>query len=165
MTQLSSIQTKKPLKTFRFARVSLQLVRERTFTITAPQITCPFDVANVVTKAMKKQHGLDSRESLFVIHLNTPNRVLAIEPVATGSTNTTGVVISEIFRGALVNGATAIILAHNHPGGDPTPSPEDVQITRRVIEVGQMLGLEVLDHIVFTDMKHVSLKERGLAFG
>ncbi len=81
-----------------------------------------------------------------------------------GNVNTSVIRVSEIFKEAIRENATAIIIVHNHPSGDPTPSPEDVHVTERIIEAGQLLDVEVLDHIVIGDQRYVSLKERGLAF-
>jgi DNA repair protein RadC len=72
--------------------------------------------------------------------------------------------VAELFREAVRENATAMIVAHNHPSGDPTPSPEDVQVTRSIVEAGSLLGVEVLDHLVIGHQRYVSLKELGLGF-
>jgi DNA repair protein RadC len=104
------------------------------------------------------------QEQLRVVLLDTRNRVLAVTTVYVGSLNTSVVRISELFREAIRRNAAAVIIVHNHPSGDPTPSPEDVALTRNVIAAGQLLDIEVLDHLVIGQQRFVSLKERGLAF-
>lgn len=125
-----------------------------------PQITSPADVANLL---MLEMGGLE-QENLRTLLLDTKNRVLGSPTVYVGSVNCSIVRVSEIFREAVRQNATALILAHNHPSGDPTPSPEDVEVTRSVVEAGSLLGIEVLDHLVIGHQRFVSLKERGLGF-
>ncbi|MPM27171.1 hypothetical protein SDC9_73681 [bioreactor metagenome] len=72
--------------------------------------------------------------------------------------------VGELFRSAIQKNAASIILAHNHPSGDPTPSPEDIALTRSVIQAGKLLDIELLDHIVIGNARYVSIKEKGLAF-
>jgi DNA repair protein RadC len=72
--------------------------------------------------------------------------------------------VGEVFREAIRQNSAAIIVAHNHPSGDPSPSPEDVNVTREIIRAGQLLDIEVLDHLIIGQQRFVSLKERGLAF-
>jgi DNA repair protein RadC len=90
--------------------------------------------------------------------------VLATPTVYVGSLNTTWVRVSEVFRDAIRQNAAALIVAHNHPSGDPSPSPEDVALTREIISAGKLLDIEVLDHLIIGHQRFVSLKERGLAF-
>ncbi|NLF49917.1 MAG: DNA repair protein RadC [Leptolinea sp.] len=126
-----------------------------------PVIKSPADAANLVQYDML---GLP-QENLWVLLLDTRNRVLKIEKLYQGSLNSSTVRIGELFKAALTNNAASIILAHNHPSGDPTPSPEDVALTRAAREAGRLLDVEVLDHIVIGQNKFVSLKDRGLGFG
>ncbi len=104
------------------------------------------------------------QENLWVFLLDTRNRVLKIEKLYKGSLNASTVRIGELFKAALTNNAASIILAHNHPSGDPTPSPEDVALTRAAQQAGRLLDVEVLDHIVIGHNKFVSLKDKGLGF-
>ena len=99
-----------------------------------------------------------------VLLLNTKNQVLAMPEVYKGSVNTTQVRLSELFREAIREGCPAIIVVHNHPSGDPTPSRDDIEMTRELIEAGKLLDIEVLDHIVIASRGIVSLRERGLGF-
>jgi DNA repair protein RadC len=127
-----------------------------------PVISSPADAANLL---MYNMAGLD-QEHLFVILLDTRNRVLGRpQEIYHGSLNTSLIRVGELFREAIKVNAAALIVAHNHPSGDPSPSPEDVAVTRAVVEAGKLLDIEVLDHLVIGRHRFVSLKERGLGFG
>ena len=97
--------------------------------------------------------------------LNTRNHVQKIESVYRGSLNTSQVRVGEVFKAAIRVNAAAIIVVHNHPSGDPTPSPDDLAITRAIVEAGKLLDVQVLDHLVIGQGRFISLKERGLGFG
>jgi DNA repair protein RadC len=125
-----------------------------------PVINSPADAATLVQYEM----ALLDQEYLKVILLNTRNRVLDIVEVYHGSVNSSQVRIAEVFRPAIQRMAPAIIVCHNHPSGDPTPSPDDVSITRAIVSAGKLLDIECLDHIVVGGNHWVSLKERGLGF-
>jgi len=105
------------------------------------------------------------QEHFAVLLLNARNRIMG-EPVELyrGSVNTAQVRVGEVFRDAIRLNASGLIACHNHPSGDPSPSLEDVAITKAIIEAGKLLGIEVMDHIVLGHHRFVSLKERGLAF-
>jgi len=105
------------------------------------------------------------QEELWALMLNTKNLLTHTAMIYRGSVNMVTVRMAEIFRSAVRVNATAVILGHNHPSGDPTPSPEDVQMTHSVNEAGQILGIELLDHMIVGNGSWVSLKERGLGFG
>jgi len=125
------------------------------------QITSPADAAGLL------RHEMDAldQEHLVVITLDGKNRVLSRDTLYIGNVNTSVIRISEIFRLAIRQNAPAIIISHNHPSGDPNPSPEDVRVTRQIVEAGKMLDIDVLDHLVIGHQRYVSLKERGLGFG
>jgi DNA repair protein RadC len=125
-----------------------------------PQITSPADVASLLMLEM----GHLEQENLRALLLDTKNRVLGSPTIYIGNVNSSIIRVGEVFREAVRQNATALILAHNHPSGDPTPSPEDVRVTRSVVEAGVLLGIEVLDHLVIGHQRFVSLKERGLGF-
>lgn len=127
----------------------------------AAAINSPEDAAELVRYEMQ---GL-IQENLWVILLDTRNRMIAVEKVYVGSLNASMVRVGELFRAALQRSAASIILAHNHPSGDPTPSPEDTSLTRAVVEAGKLLNVEVLDHLVIGHNAFVSMKEKGLGFG
>ena len=96
--------------------------------------------------------------------MDTRNRMLGDETLYVGTLNASHIRIGEVFRDAIKRNCAAIIVAHNHPSGDPTPSPEDVEVTRQLIEAGKMLDIEVLDHLIIGQQRFVSLRERGLGF-
>ncbi len=120
--------------------------------------------------------GLLEQEQLWVILLNTKNYIVdtcagaGIVRLYQGSTNASLVRVAEVFRDAIRRNCTAIIIAHNHPSSDPSPSPEDVRLTRQIRDAGQILdtcagaGIELLDHLIIARHRWVSLKERGLGF-
>jgi DNA repair protein RadC len=103
-------------------------------------------------------------EALRVILLDTRNQVLETREIYRGSVNTAQVRAADVFKPAVRNNATALIIVHNHPSGDPTPSPDDVAVTRELVKAGEMIDVKVLDHIVIGRGRHVSMKERGLGF-
>ena len=100
-------------------------------------------------------------EHFIVMLLNTKNRVTAVSPVSTGSLNASIVHPRELFQRAILGNAASLILAHNHPSGDPTPSPEDIELTKRLVDAGKLLDISVLDHIIIGDGCFASLKEKG----
>ena len=104
------------------------------------------------------------QEQLRLILLDTRNQVLRTPTLYVGSLNTTVIRVGELFRAAIRENAAAFIVAHNHPSGDPAPSPEDIAITRQIVQAGKLLDVEVLDHIVIGHNRFVSLKQRGLGF-
>ncbi|RMG95216.1 MAG: JAB domain-containing protein [Chloroflexi bacterium] len=125
-----------------------------------PRVTSPADAANLLMSEMM----FLEQEHLRVILLNTRNQVLATPTIYKGSLNSSVVRIAEVFRPAIRQNAAALIVAHNHPSGDPSPSPEDVRVTQQLVEAGKLLGIELLDHIIIGRQRYVSLKERGLGF-
>jgi DNA repair protein RadC len=126
-----------------------------------PRVSSPGDAANLLMPRMKDL----LQEELHVVLLNTRNRVLATQAIYRGSLNTSVVRINEVFRPAIEASAAAIIVAHNHPSGDESPSPEDISVTRQLVEAGKLLDIEVLDHLIIGNGRFASLKERGLGFG
>ena len=105
------------------------------------------------------------QEHLRVLLLDTRNHLMDIVEVYKGSVNSSQVHVGEIFKAAVRRNAPSIIVVHNHPSGDPTPSPDDVAVTRALVQAGKLLDVEVLDHLVIGQGRFVSLKERGLGFG
>lgn len=124
------------------------------------QIRSPTDVAQLMQLEMSH---LD-QEQLRAICLDTKNRVQKVHIVYVGSVNTALIRIGEVFKEALKLNSTAIIVVHNHPSGDSTPSAEDVLVTRQIIEAGQLLDIDVLDHLVIGQGQFTSMRERGLGF-
>lgn len=126
-----------------------------------PSITSPADAAALVLYDMAALE----QEHLRLILLNVRNRVLDIVDVYKGSVASSQVHIGELFKHAVRRNAVGIILVHNHPSGDPTPSPEDIALTRQVVQAGKLLNIDVLDHLIIGQGRWVSLKERGVGFG
>lgn len=124
------------------------------------QITTPAEIAALLMVEM----GHLTQEQLRVVCLNTKNYVQKIHLVYQGSINQSPIRVSEVFREPLRLNSAAIILAHNHPSGQPEPSPEDVVVTRQMIEAGKLLDCEVLDHLIIGQGQWVSLRERRLGF-
>ncbi len=105
------------------------------------------------------------QERFKVLLLDTRCRLIRTVDVYRGSLNTSLIRVGEVFRDAVRANAASVIVAHNHPSGDPTPSPEDIAVTRAIIEAGRLLDIEVLDHLVIGAGTFVSMKAKGLAFG
>lgn len=105
-----------------------------------------------------------TQEHVRVVLLDTMRRVIAIPTIYVGTLNTSVLRVAETYRDAIVRNSAAIILVHNHPSGDPSPTPEDVEITRALLAAGRLLDIALLDHIIIGHQTWVSLKERGLAF-
>ncbi len=125
-----------------------------------PQVRSPEDAANLILLEM----AFLAQEHLRVILLDTKNHVQSIPTVYVGNVNTALIRVSEVFREAVRCNAPSLIVAHNHPSGDPTPSPEDVQVTEQIVQAGKLLDIDVLDHLIIGHQRYVSLKERGLGF-
>lgn len=107
--------------------------------------------------------GKESKESFITCHLDNKNRLIAIETVSVGSLTASIVHPREVFKSALLSSAAAIVAVHNHPSGDPEPSREDLDITRRLKEGAELLGIRFLDHVIIgRDGRFVSLADRGL---
>ncbi len=124
-------------------------------------IRCPQDIANLLSPEMA---GLP-QEQMRVVHLNKKGGVLGAAAIYQGSVHTIMVRTADVFREAVRSNSTSIVVAHNHPSGDPTPSPEDAQVTRELVLAGKTLDIDVLDHIVIGHTSRwVSMKERGLGF-
>jgi len=136
-------------------RLTLEAPEER------PTINSPADAAALVQYEMSALE----QEHLRVLLLDTRNHVLDIVEIYRGSVNTSQVRVGEVFKAAIRRNATALIVVHNHPSGDPTPSPDDVAVTRAFVQAGKLVDVDVLDHLIIGLGKFVSMKERGLGFG
>jgi DNA repair protein RadC len=147
---VKAVQIKAALEIGR--RLALMPATKRTI------IQSPDDAALLM---MDNMRYLD-REHFKAILLNTKNQVLAVETISIGTLNSSVVHPRELFKVAIKKSSANIILVHNHPSGDPTPSREDIDITRRIQEGGEILGISVLDHLIIGDNKFVSLKSKGI---
>ena len=135
-------------------RLSLESPDER------PAVNSPADAAALVAYEMSALE----QEHLRVILLDTRNHVLDIVEIYKGSINSSQIHVGEIFKPVIRRNAPALIVVHNHPSGDPTPSPDDVVVTRAIVQAGKLLDVDVLDHMIIGQGRWVSLKERGLGF-
>jgi DNA repair protein RadC len=135
-------------------RLALERPEERV------RIHSPEDVAVLISSEMA---ALD-QEELRVVLLNTKNEVLRVVTVYRGSVNAAQIRVAEVFKEAIRQNAPSIVVAHNHPSGDPTPSSDDVAVTRELVQAGRLLDIDVLDHLVIGDGRHVSMRRKGLGF-
>ena len=118
-------------------------------------IRSPKDIADILIP----RYRYATQESFIIVLLNTKNEIISINDISTGSLNTSIAEPREVFREILKYPTSSVILAHNHPSGDATPSIEDIQITKRMIKAGKILGIDVLDHIIIGDNEFRSLKQ------
>lgn len=125
------------------------------YTITSPQ-----DGANAIETILKLHE--ETSERFGILTLNTKNKIVGIHILFMGSLNASIVHPREVFQAALLNNAASIIAFHNHPSGDPTPSREDIEVTKRLVECGKIMGIDLLDHVIVSEPgRYVSLKEKG----
>jgi DNA repair protein RadC len=125
-----------------------------------PLVKTPADAAQLLMADM----GLLEQEEVRTLLLDSRNRVMSTNMIYRGTLNAANMRVGEIFRDAIRHSCASVILAHNHPSGDPTPSADDVMVTKELIKAGRLLDIEVLDHLVIAHNRYVSLKERGLGF-
>ena len=124
-------------------------------------ISCPQDAANLLAPRMNKL----LQEELHALLLNTRNQVVAERTIYIGTVNSSSVRPAEVIRPAVMLNAPNMIIAHNHPSGDPTPSPEDASVTRDIVAAANLMDIKILDHIVIGEgYRFTSMKERGLGF-
>lgn len=139
--------------------VQCQLVKEKTMTYDFKSIRKPSDGAKII----KAYIGNSDRENFVIACLDTKNNITAIHTVAIGGINSTSAHPREVFKVAILANSTSIIIAHNHPSGDPSPSREDIEYTKNIVSAGDILGIKVLDHIVIgDDEEYISFEERGI---
>jgi DNA repair protein RadC len=124
---------------------------------TGTRYTAPRQVFEIFSFLMQ-----ETKEHFITLHLDGKNRIICMDLVSIGSLNQSIVHPREVFKTALLSNAAALILVHQHPTGDPGPSSEDIAITRRLKEAGEILGIKVLDHIIVGDGEYLSFVERGL---
>jgi DNA repair protein RadC len=161
---LDELQAQKGIKLAKAAQIKAAIELGRRLLLESPEerpaIHSPAEAAELVQYEMSALE----QEELRVLLLDTRNRVNHIECVYRGSVNSSQVRVAEIFKAAIRRNATNIIVIHNHPSGDPTPSPDDIAVTRAIIQAGELLDVKLLDHIIVGYGRFVSLKERGLGF-
>ncbi len=122
------------------------------------RVNSPIVLVNILMDEMR----FLTKEYFKIAILDTKNQVIAVENISIGTLNASIVHPRDVFRAAIKKNANSIILVHNHPSGDPHPSNEDINITRRLVDVGELVGIKVLDHIIIGDNRYISFKERNL---
>ena len=139
-----------------------RVVLEKEISMNYPELShiirSPEDVVTLGRTFMRIHE--EPEEYMYLICINTKNRVIGVFEISHGNVNSSIVGTREVFQKALLANAVSIILMHNHPSGDPTPSREDIEVTRRMVEASKILGVQVLDHIIIGD-RYSSLKEKG----
>lgn len=141
-----------------FEIVKIKQVIQEVHELDKYKIYSPKDASYIATQMI----GDDDREVFLVMVLNTKNQVVAVHRAHVGSLNSSIVTPREVFKAAILNNAASIIVSHQHPSGDPTPSNEDIEVTKRLMDAGRILGIDVLDHLIVTPTgKYYSLKEKG----
>jgi DNA repair protein RadC len=138
--------------------VSVKLVKETSILYKNRRVSKPADAVNLVQEFLEDS----DREHLIICCLDTKNQPTAIHTVSIGSLDSAIVHPREVFKAAILANSSSIIVCHNHPSGDPNPSREDVEISQRLIEAGNIIGISVLDHIIVGENRFFSLKEQGL---
>lgn len=144
-------------------KAAIELGR-RVLTTVPPKriIKSPDDVVNAVREMAADEMRFYDREHFRVMYLDRKGGLLAVEEISVGGLSSSIAHPREVFKNAVKRSAASIILIHNHPSGDPSPSMEDIELTRRMIEAGNIMGIEVLDHIIIGESNQCSLKGRGL---
>jgi DNA repair protein RadC len=141
----------------RIAHVTIRAVKEVSMLYETSKVNSPEVGADILTKYLEDA----DREYFVVMCLDTKNKVNAINTVSIGSLDTAIVHPREVFKLPILHNASRIILGHNHPSGDVEPSKEDIRMTKRLHEIGELMGIEVLDHIIIGN-GFVSMKHRGI---
>ncbi len=137
------------------------LVKEKVGRYELPRKTnSPEQAYNAIKTITNVQE--EAQEVFGVLILNTKNKIVAVHEISRGTLNSSMVHPREVFKPAVLHNASAIICFHNHPSGDPEPSRDDIEVTKRLVEAGKIMGIEVFDHIIVGDDRYVSLKERGV---
>ena len=137
--------------------VSIKMVKESSFLYQTRKISSPKDAYEMIKEQLE---GLD-REQFIIACLNTKNEPTNITVVSVGSLNKAIVHPREVFKTAILSNAASIMAFHNHPSGETTPSQQDIQLTSRLYEAGELLGIKLLDHLIIGDGTFTSLKEKG----
>ena len=141
----------------RINMVSIKMVKESSFLYQTRTISSPKDAYEMIKEQLE---GLD-REQFIIACLNTKNEPTNISVVSVGSLNKAIVHPREVFKTAILSNASSIMAFHNHPSGDTTPSQQDIQLTHRLVEAGELLGIKLVDHLIIGDGSFTSLKEKG----
>lgn len=138
--------------------VSVKLVKEKIGYYGTRNVRNPEDLAAVVRRFLKNS----DREVFLALNLNTQNEINSIHIVSMGSVDSSLVHPREVFKSAILSNASSIALAHNHPSGNLNPSEEDIKITKRLVEAGEILSIKVIDHIIIADNEYMSFAEKKI---
>ena len=139
--------------------VSIKMIKEKSIKYETRRISTPNDAQCLFRRFLEDS----DREQLIVVSLDTKNQPTTINVASIGSLNSSIVHPREIFKSAILSNANSIIIAHNHPSGDANPSKEDISITKRLKECGELMGINLIDHIIIgDDDRFISLKEKGI---
>jgi DNA repair protein RadC len=138
--------------------VSVKLVKEKGIYYGANTIRNPEELASLIKRFL----GNTDREVFLAINLSTTNTINSIHVVSIGSLDKTIVHPREVFKAAILSNSSSIALAHNHPSGSLNPSSEDIQITKKLVQCGEILDIKVIDHIIIADDQHLSFAERKI---
>jgi len=137
------------------------LVKEKVGRYELPRKICsPGDAYKAITTITNVEE--EAQEVFGILILNTKSKIVAMHEISRGSLNASIIHPREVFKPAILHNAASIICFHNHPSGDPKPSNEDIEVTYRLIEAGEIIGIKILDHIIVGDEEYVSLKEMGV---
>lgn len=142
---------------------SLKQVKEKSgiYNVDNANIDCPEAATAIINQVFQLDE--EAVEKFIILTLTTKKAVAGIHVISVGTLNSSLVHPREVFKAAILNNSASIILVHNHPSGDPTPSPEDLDVTRRLREAGKIMGIEVLDHLIIGDSgRFASLRKKGL---
>ena len=154
--RIPGIGKRKELAVFAVKELAKRLMRRESRSIEV--IHGPEDVAHFAMPYFRQEQ----KEHFAILMLNTKNHILGLQDISVGSLTASVVHPREVFETAILHHSAAIILLHNHPSGDPTPSDEDISVTKRLVKAGEVMDVQVLDHIILGDGKFASMKEKGL---
>lgn len=158
LTQIKGIGYCKAAQIVAAVELGKRISSQYNYNMEKIQVSSPEVLVNLLMEEMRYL----KKEYFKIAILNTKNNIISIETISVGNLNSSIVHPREVFNLAIRKSASSIILIHNHPSGDPNPSPEDINITNRLIEAGNIVGITVLDHIIIGDNRYVSFKERSI---
>lgn len=138
----------------------LKMIKEESVEYGNATVKSPTDIIRLAHDVMGLHEAAE--ENFVIVCLNTKNKISGVHTVSIGSLNASIVHPREVFKAAMLNNSSGILLVHNHPSGDPEPSREDIETTNRLVNAGNILGIKVLDHVIIGDNRYKSLKEEGM---
>ena len=139
---------------------TLKMVKEASELYEVPVIKSPTEVYQVAKQLLALHE--EPEEHFCILCLNAKNKIVGVHTISIGSLSASIVHPREVFKAAMLNNASGIICLHNHPSGDPEPSREDIETTRRLVEAGEIMGIRVLDHVIIGEQSYLSMKEKCL---